>query len=256
WAQTSRFFSYWLSQPPKVVFQLLFLNGMGQGAFQVMLQRTRHLFHGPDEYGLSHDERDDPAAAAAHVAGQKKRLHAFFDALAAVTCADGDAHGCWEITLVGHSMGAIVINEVLSTYPDLPVKNIVYMAPACPVRDAQKVIVPYLLRHRRARFFLLTLHPIAEADEKFSVLPWYDVVPRGSLLEWVDNWYTAPASEIDRTLGKWLNVIPAIWLFEAVRDRVYIKSFDVGSGGPEKHGDFNGRDFWRPEFWWDESVAR
>src|SRR5690606_32518259 len=164
------------------------LNGMGQGAFQVMLQRTRHLFHGPDEYGLSHDERDDPAAAAAHVAGQKKRLHAFFDALAAVTCADGDAHGCWEITLVGHSMGAIVINEVLSTYPDLPVKNIVYMAPACPVRDAQKVIVPYLLRHRRARFFLLTLHPIAEADEKFSVLPWYDVVPRGSLLEWVDNW--------------------------------------------------------------------
>jgi hypothetical protein len=30
------------------------------------------------------------------------------------------------ITLIGHSMGAIVINEILRNFPDLPYRNIVF----------------------------------------------------------------------------------------------------------------------------------
>lgn len=257
-SQFGRFVSYWLSQPPKIVFQILFLNGLGQGAWEVMLHRTRSMFHGPDEYALSSDQRGKPAELRAHVEDTKARLHAFFDRLALETCAaDADGKPCWDITLVGHSMGAIVINEVLTTYPNLPIRNIVYMAPACSVRDAQKIVVPYLRRHLDARFFLLTLHPTAEADEKFSVLPWYDLVPRGSLLEWIDNWYTTPPSHADRTLGKWLNVIPAIHVFADVRERVFLKSFTVGGEpAPERHGDFNDFAFWKPSFWWDEGTTR
>lgn len=258
WAQFGRFVSYWLSQPPKIVFQILFLNGLGQGAWEVMLHRTRSMFHGPDEYALSSERRAEPAALRAHVEDKKARLHAFFDRLARETCAaEPGGKPCWDITLVGHSMGAIVINDVLTTYPELPIKNIVYMAPACSVRDAQKMVVPYLRRHQGTRFFLLTLHPTAEADEKFSMLPWYDLVPRGSLLEWIDNWYTTPASHADRTLGKWLNVIPAIHVFADVRARVFLKSFTVGGEpAPERHGDFNDFAFWTPAFWWDEGTVR
>jgi hypothetical protein len=259
WNQAGRFVSYWLSQPPKVVFQVLVLNGLGQGAWEMMLRRTRSLFHSPDEFDLSKPELTDPEAPRRHVRGEKKRLHVFFGELHDQTCGPDapPAHHCWEITLVGHSMGAFVINEVLANYPDLPVKNIVYMAPACSVRDAEKVIVPYLKRHPGCRFFLLTLHPIAEADEMYGVLPGYDVLPRGSLLEWIDNWYTDPPSHLDRVLGKWLNVIPAIQVFFDVRDRVFIKSFDVGSGSqPQKHGDFNAFAFWHPAFWWDAGLER
>jgi hypothetical protein len=131
------------------------------------------------------------------------------------------------------------------------------MAPACSVRDLEKVVVPYLQRHPLCRFFLLTLHPIAEADERYEVLPWYDILPRGSLLEWIDNWYTTPPSLLDRVAGKWLNVIRAVQTFGDVRGRVFIKAFDVGGDdGPQKHGDFNGFDFWRPEFWWDARTER
>lgn len=257
-AQFGRFVSYWLTQPPNIVFQILFLNGLGQGSWEVMLHYTRSMFHGPDEYAMSSERRADPAAVRAQVEERKVRLHAFFDRLAAETCAvDASGKPCWDITLVGHSMGAIVINEVLTTYPDLPIKNLVYMAPACSVRDAQKFVVPYLRRHPESRFFLLTLHPIAEADEKFSMLPWYDLVPRGSLLEWIDNWYTTPPSHADRTLGKWLNVIPAIHIFADVRERVFLKSFPVGGEpAPERHGDFNAFAFWKPAFWWDEGTVR
>lgn len=51
-------------------------------------------------------------------------------------------------------------------------------------------------------------------------------------------------------------MIPALWVFGDVRQRVYVKSFGTGGGGPERHGDFNAFDFWRPEFWWDASTTR
>lgn len=257
--QAGRFVTYWLSQPPKVFFQVFALNGIGEGAWDAMLHRTRALFHSPDEFDLRGPEHGDPAAARRQVEGRgQQRLRVFFDALNVRTCRDdAQPSGCWNITLVGHSMGAIVLNEVLSTYPDLPVRNIVYMAPACSVRDLEKVVVPYLQRHPDCRFFLLTLHPVAEADECYSVLPYYDILPRGSLLEWIDNWYTTPPGLLDRVAGKWLNVIPALQVFAPVRSQVYIKSFAVGDGrAPQRHGDFNTFDFWRPEFWWDARTAR
>lgn len=258
-AQAGRFLTYWLSQPTKVAFQVLALNGLGQGAYDVMLHRTRALFYAPDEFDLRGPEAEDPGAAARQVEGRRpERLRAFFAALNAQTCRDAaHAAGCWRITLVGHSMGAIVLNEVLNAYPDLPVRNVVYMAPACSLRDLERVVVPYLERHPECRFFLLTLHPIAEADERYSVFPWFDLLPRGSLLEWIDNWYTSPPSVLDRVAGKWLNVIPALQIFGPVRERVFVKAFGVGgSRAPQKHGDFNGFDFWRPEFWWDAQTAR
>src|SRR4030095_3853438 len=93
---------------------------------------------------------------------------------------------CYQIVLVGHSMGAIVINEALLHFQNLPVTRIVYMAPACSIHDAEHCLLPFLFLNRSVRFHLLTLHPQAEADE-WNV---WDIVPRGSLLEWIDNFFS------------------------------------------------------------------
>src|SRR5207248_2999500 len=93
------------------------------------------------------------------------------------------------ITLVGHSMGAIVCNRIVGGYPELKFKDIVYMGAACSVREFQANVVPYLVNNRHTRFYNLSLHPQCEAGEISLSQPKikFDIAPRGSLLVWLDN---------------------------------------------------------------------
>jgi hypothetical protein len=142
-------------------------------------------------------------------------------------------------------MGAIIANDVIELYPDLPVRNLVYMGAACSVKQAQAAVVPFLAANPQTEFFNLTLHPVAEADE----IEGWDLPSRGSLLEWVDNWYTSPSHPVDRRLGKWVNAMESIHLFRDVRERVFVKGFGVeGDLLPQKHGDFGDCPFWKAEF--------
>jgi hypothetical protein len=51
---------------------------------------------------------------------------------------------------MGHSMGAIVLNEIIRRYgEDLPISNIVYLAAACSIRDYQDTVWPYLKSRQR-----------------------------------------------------------------------------------------------------------
>jgi pimeloyl-ACP methyl ester carboxylesterase len=180
----------------------------------------------------------------------------------------------YSITLVGHSMGAIVGNEMLKRHPDLPFDKIIYMAAACSVKDCQDSVVPYLRLRKReknpAQFYNLSLHPIAEAAEaSFSpdsptpilsavgkTVVGLVLVPRGSLLEWLDGFFTKPVNYEDRRLGEWGTAITSAGIFPSdVADCVHLKMFPVGIKSkdvPQKHGQF-GDDkgevhFWRPEF--------
>jgi hypothetical protein len=93
---------------------------------------------------------------------------------------------------------------------------------------------------------VLTLHPIAEADEVVAV----DLPSRGSLLEWIDQWFEAPDHPLDRRLGKWNNAIGALHVFAPVLPRVALKGFGVsGCSKPQEHGDFNDCKFWQKSFW-------
>jgi len=167
----------------------------------------------------------------------------------------------YDVTVIGHSMGTIVLNEFIrnyETYPNLKIKNIVYMAPACSIRDFERSIIPYLSseRGKDAHFYLLTLHPWNDAQESNVA----GLIPRGSLLEWIDNFMTTPSTPMDRTLGKWENIIQATHIIpDNVRSRVYIKGFPVGDNwedGPQTHGEFDDfragdlkRRFWDKSFW-------
>jgi hypothetical protein len=164
------------------------------------------------------------------------------------------------ITLVGHSMGAIVSNRIVSGYPQLTYRNIVYMGAACSVREFQASVIPYMTQHSCTRFYNLSLHPQCEAGEvalspqKFKL----DIAPRGSLLVWLDNIFTRPPSEDERRFGIFQTAVLSSHNFPpAVRTQITLKCFDFGGveprpnliWHPQHHADFARSPFWNPTFW-------
>ena len=126
------------------------------------------------------------------------------------------------------------------------------MAAACSVRDFQRTVLTYLDRHPRARFYNLCLHPVNEIRESNAEA----VAPRGSLLVWIDDMFSRPHTPLDRTLGRWQNIVEVAYVIPRhLRPRVTLKAFGVEPDdrnrpmNPQKHGHFSGQRYWRPEFW-------
>ena len=111
------------------------------------------------------------------------------------------------LPLSATGMGEIVLNELMQNFPNLPYQNIVYMAAAGSIRDF-KAMTERVLQHPRCgdlNFYNLSLHPTAEKRD----LEVDGAAPVGSLLEWIDDIFEAPVTPIDRTLGKWQNILYA-----------------------------------------------
>lgn len=84
-----------------------------------------------------------------------------------------------QITLVGHSIGTFIINELIRNDPDIDYQNIIYMAGADSIRNTFKSVFPYMEipEHKNTKFYNLTFHPQNEIEESNCFL-----LPRGSLL--------------------------------------------------------------------------
>jgi hypothetical protein len=97
--------------------------------------------------------------------------------------------------------------------------------------------------------YIFTLHPEAEVNEN----TFYDLLPRGSLLEWVDDFASEPTDFTDVTLGKWKNIIRALHIVPPdVRGQINIKGFWYKNDlGPQTHSEFDNDEyqFWQPDFW-------
>ena len=103
------------------------------------------------------------------------------------------------------------------------------------------------------------LHEVAEVRELRKKM--LDLPPRGSLLVWIDNFLSSPETPLDRTLGRWENVLQATHVIpNGVRSRITLKAFGVGKasnvhfpeGNPQRHGDFTkwnsgNQKFWKPK---------
>lgn len=173
-----------------------------------------------------------------------------------------------SIMMIGHSMGAIAINELVSTYRDLPYRDIVYMAAAASIRDTRRAIEPLLLLHEKLRFYNLMLHPINDARDRYYA----GAVPGGSLLLWIDEMYEPALTPEDKTFGYWPNAKAARHLYWTkaknddgadylIREHMLYRIFNRKKAGckddacepanPTGHGDFNQDEmcFWRPAFW-------
>jgi hypothetical protein len=160
-----------------------------------------------------------------------------------------------EITLVGHSMGTIIVDRLLRYAPNLQVKNIVFMGAANTVEDYRDTVDAYLDRHKGDKgggtdMYHLVLHPLAEVTEQ-GVL---DLAPRGSLLIWIDNYFTNPPTPLGKRAGRFVNIVPELaFANHGTRSHVHLKVFQVGKdqrcSNPQKHGDFGDFPFWDKRFW-------
>ncbi len=236
--------SYLLTLPTKFLSSPA-IDSYGKPAWDIMNRRTELLRHQPQEY-LDTTSGNRTGAIAK-----------FLDKLVTKFPKSKDSNTSdIEVTLIGHSMGTIISNWMIADYgTKLNLKNIVYMAAASTISDFERQVVPYLgsKAGEQTEFYNLTLHPRQEARERNV----FDLSPRGSLLVWIDNYLSNPENFLDRTLGRWDNIIVASHIFpKEIRCRIHIKAFSVNKwsnndfkDNPQNHGDFSDSTFWKKEFW-------
>lgn len=120
-----------------------------------------------------------------------------------------------EITLVGHSMGSLVINRLLNLFEGTepknryPVRHLVYMAPAASTDENDQFVRPYLervtssipLSNIKFSTFLLNRRDETQKDDW-----WLFFMPRGSLLVWIDTFFESETTWGQATSGRVLNL--------------------------------------------------
>jgi pimeloyl-ACP methyl ester carboxylesterase len=247
-------FGRWVITYPVKVPATLFLDVFGVQPWKNMLRRTRTMFERESEFipMLEYKDAVDlnkylgyppdnavPFLDKLNYTGRKGAMWHFGNYLASGRAAWAPKEP--KITMIGHSMGAIVTCELLQRFHALPVHNVVFEAAACSVSNFKTNVIPFLeeqnLRTQiatlekknpadvvKTHVYNLCLHDDAENAEKNPGE--LDLSQRGSLLTWIDTLYQSPESENDRTFGRWVNAILATDDFPSdILDRITIKEF-------------------------------
>jgi len=235
---------------PKIV-AIAAIDTAGTGSWSIMKRRVEQLFQRDKE--ILERDRGEKVGYLLQV---MKMLHDVQEELG----------GDLPITLVGHSMGTLVSNRLLDHglaydpnddgavfVPDFD--KVVYLAAACSVQDYEDSVFPYLRHRPEARVFHVVLHP----DNELREVVVGGLAPRGSLLTWVDDFLANPVTLLQRTAGRYDNLIPSIANTPAdLRQRVYVRVLPEDRGEeprvPQRHGDFSEPladfCFWDEESWW------
>ena len=228
-------------------FTVSAIDAGGKNSWDVMIGRTRTAFR--KSYTLDPPRGSEFAVAFVPPDGALALLASAINEF----CASNPQY---RVTLVGHSLGAMLGNELVRRYPDLPISDIVYMGAACSLKDASLTVVPYLRRHRACMFYNLTLHQFADQREYM----WLAFLPRGSILEWIDTFLSDPITLDDLQLGKWKNAIRTVpCMANDLRPQIVVKAFGINDPRfntldphmPETHTDFSDPRlrFWERAFW-------
>ncbi len=169
----------------------------------------------------------------------------------------------YQVTLVGHSMGAMIVNRALEYLPDFPVNNLVYMGSADTLASFLSRTVGFV-RHKKqvhditVNVYNLHLHPESEDRESTA----FGIGPSGSLLVWIDGMFEQPDYILHRTAGRWTNMWQMIELLKNISeedgtsDQFHFKIFDAcpkrreECTSPQRHGDLDERTFWRESYWY------
>lgn len=230
-------------------------NGVvAENSWRIMKRRARNMFDptGDADYSMekSPDFKD----------GIGSSLGSFFETLLDLKAAFPKLD--LQLTLVGHSMGTIAINNLLEKYNtgfkefDV-ITNIVYMAAAASTEETLSIVPEIMREDDSLNFYNLTLNRVSEVAENYC----FGAGPSGSLLVSIDKYHDQPEHHLKRTFGSEVNVhssLPAIFsAFEGVKGKVVLKSFndlenpEPGAENrlPRQHGDFGDLDFWLPSSW-------
>ena len=246
------FFAWWITSPVKAATTPIAYT-MGRPTWDVMLRRTNTAFYTPSD--LEPQELEAGYLLSNHGNG------AFLRFLKKLSLAKNDENLPITVTLMGHSMGAIIINRVLALDLDLEVSNIVHLASADSIKNLLGTVAPYLIKNPTTDFYSLSLHPNNENRERSSLFGIPGLLPSGSLLNWIDNMYTTPETVIDKRSGSWSNIERTLALIpDRARKNMHFKIFGETPDfmvndfvvSPQKHGDFGKMKFWDKSQWWSE----
>jgi hypothetical protein len=227
------------------------IDAFGTSAWGNMLRRTKTLFRTPDEFDIRdlRKKSADPTIIQSRVDRALDLPPTGALSLFAAALAEWSSnHSRSQITVVGHSMGTLVLNRIIREFPRLRCTKLMFLAAACSIADFIESTGLYLEQHPETRVLSLCLHPIAENAE-FNA---FDLSPRGSLLVWIDNFMSAPETTADRRLGVWENIMQSTHMIPVhLRSRFNFKAFGVGkeAGQPQTHSALGSIDFWNPKYW-------
>jgi hypothetical protein len=124
-----------------------------------------------------------------------------------------------EVTFVGHSMGSMLINRVVDLLEgskqsqQMPVDNLIYLAPAASIDELDQMTIPYVERINQGKgardnptalwFFALN-----RRDETREIpLMSLGLLPRGSLLTWIDTFLEGETTWGQSTSGRTWNLM-------------------------------------------------
>ena len=239
---------YWVTMPVTWILNP-FVSEIGRPSWDIMQRRDQTLFRMPSEF-----EKNECADLSERCERGTGALAVFLQHLEAFIKDQENGgteqrNGNYTVTLIGHSMGAIVVNRILGEYPQMHFDNVVFMGAAVSTHEVLDHTIPYLAKHPATQFYSLSLRPNAENNETSLI----GVEPSGSLLVWIDNYYTSPLTQLDRTFGRWENVYPALHVFppKILARQMHLKIFGYDEhNSPQEHGEFGRYPFWRPNFWW------
>ncbi len=242
-------------------------SGAGSEAWGVMLRRVEMMFHHENSYqpgvgsakfsaGSSHYNETNPDTRRSSSTG----VGALAVLLREIESRQKSGR-LGPVTLIGHSMGAIVSNRALAEFPSINYQRVVYLAAAASVIDTHTSVVPYLQAHPQTHFHNVCLHPRAEELEgSWSQRWWGEFVPRGSLLVWIDDLLNNPRTLQERTMGSFENALLASSLFPpAIQGQMHMTALSVGPypiiannketiESAQTHGSFGDHKFWQSGF--------
>ena len=218
-----------------------FFTGFGRGAWEMMNRRIDLMFavqKAPKRFA----RRDDVHPGV---------MRTFLDALAETRKAwamNPETATCdIKLDFTGHSMGTLIGTRILREYPDIRFDRILFLAPASTVEDYVTTVPVYLERHPDSKFYSFGLSVIDEGNElSFRSF----VLPRGSLLVWIDNYFDPIYSPEDYRLGDNFNRTTfraPLNATDARCERMRMLKVAGPRDGrddmPRKHGEFNDPEF-------------
>lgn len=125
-----------------------------------------------------------------------------------------------RLTLVGHSMGTMILNRLLPAVETMlpppetdqvSLQHIVYLAAAAPIDELDQMLVPFLREQalkaplltdkQKTHFWIFNLNRRDEARE-VAKDGWIFFAPRGTLLAWIDTFFEPSTTVGQRTQGR------------------------------------------------------
>lgn len=140
-----------------------------------------------------------------------------------------------DLTLVGHSMGAMIVNNLLMAFPEMRVKRIVYLGAAASITSVRQAVLPFLDRNQSVgtEFWSFSLSETRELLEYHA----FDLYNRGSLLVWIDELFERVDTPAARVFGRAENVRRYVARLVPAPMRRRLVKWDRGQADPKSHSD-------------------